>query len=185
MGYKTMKESINEVAERLVSNEVFYCVSYMVSELSRDPNYMDAILEFSMVYKDNSEAIDDLQDRIDELEAKKDDAVDGLNDYTDNLDMDAMEMFYDDCLEAIDDLFDNAIEELENDKQDLETEQDYPDEALEHWLVSDWLADKLESYGQMVTKDFLGLTIWGRSTSGQAISMDYVIQQIAKDMGGV
>jgi len=57
-----------------------------------------------------------------------------------------------------------------------------PVEALEHWIVSDWLADKLESYGELVTKDFLGLTIWGRTCSGQAILLDWVISQICNDL---
>lgn len=55
-------------------------------------------------------------------------------------------------------------------------------EALEHWVVSEWLADKLEEEGEMVCRDFLGLTIWGRTTSGQSISMDYVIHKIAEKL---
>lgn len=55
-------------------------------------------------------------------------------------------------------------------------------EALEHWIVSDWLADKLEARGEMIAKDILGLTIWGRTTSGQAIEMDHVMQQIIKEL---
>ena len=35
--------------------------------------------------------------------------------------------------------------------------------------------------GEVVARDFLGMTIWGRGTTGQAISMDYVILQIAKE----
>lgn len=54
-------------------------------------------------------------------------------------------------------------------------------EALEHWLVSNWLADRLMDKGEMVVKDFYGLTIWGRSTSGQAIFLDCVIQEIFQD----
>ena len=53
---------------------------------------------------------------------------------------------------------------------------------LEYWIVSDWLADKLIKKGESVQKDFYGLTVWGRFTSGQSISIDYVIQQIAKEL---
>ena len=53
-------------------------------------------------------------------------------------------------------------------------------EAYEHWIVSDWLARELEALGEMVTYDFLGLTIWGRATTGQQISADYVIEKIAR-----
>jgi len=58
--------------------------------------------------------------------------------------------------------------------KDAEYEDEY-DEALEHWIVSDWLAGKLESAGEMVSYDIHGLTVWGRQCSGQAISIDGVI----------
>lgn len=57
-------------------------------------------------------------------------------------------------------------------------------EAYEHWIVSDWLADKLAERGEMVLKDFLGLTIWGRATTGQAISLDEVICDIWDSING-
>ena len=55
-------------------------------------------------------------------------------------------------------------------------------EALQHFIVADWFADELEKRGEIVDKDFLGLTIWGRPTFGQAISLDYVVQDILKDI---
>ena len=54
-------------------------------------------------------------------------------------------------------------------------------EALEHWIVVDWFADELKKRGEIVG-DMLGMTVWGRQTSGQAISMDYVVQDILKDI---
>lgn len=66
---------------------------------------------------------------------------------------------------------------------------DYAREVLEHWIVSDWLADKLAEHGEAVDKDICELTIWGRTTTGQAISQDHVIQTICADLnkarGGV
>lgn len=62
-------------------------------------------------------------------------------------------------------------------------EPDYP-EIFQHWIVSDWLADKLIAKGETVDKDFMGLTVWGRRTCGQAISNDYVIEQIYKGLVG-
>lgn len=55
-------------------------------------------------------------------------------------------------------------------------------EAFEHWIVSDWLAGKLEAAGEMVSHDIHGLTIWGRCTTGQAILLDAVICGIYNDM---
>lgn len=60
--------------------------------------------------------------------------------------------------------------------------EDIEREAYEHWVVSDWLADKLEAHGEMIIKDFLGLTIWGRATTGQAILLDHVISVICENM---
>jgi len=58
----------------------------------------------------------------------------------------------------------------------------YQNEALEHWIVSDYLADKLEAAGEMVLRDFMGLTIWGRTTSGQSILLDGVICGIYNEL---
>lgn len=55
-------------------------------------------------------------------------------------------------------------------------------EALEHWAVTKFFGRKLKMMGEMVMDDFFGHTIWGRTTSGQAISMDYVIRAIASEM---
>lgn len=58
----------------------------------------------------------------------------------------------------------------------------YQREVFEHWIVSDWLADKLAAKGEKVDKDFAGLTIWARTTTGQAIYMDSVIEEVLADM---
>lgn len=60
----------------------------------------------------------------------------------------------------------------------------YQREIYEHWIVSDWLADKLAENGEKVDTDFAGLTVWARTTTGQAISMDSVIQKIVADLNG-
>ncbi len=62
-------------------------------------------------------------------------------------------------------------------KYDATDVDDYGQEALEHWLVSEWLGKRLQEQGEMVI-DFYGLTIWGRTTSGQAIYIDSVIEDI-------
>lgn len=58
----------------------------------------------------------------------------------------------------------------------------YQHEAYEHWIVTGWMASKLAEKGEMVARDICGLTIWGRTTTGQAIYMDGVIQQIYKEL---
>lgn len=55
---------------------------------------------------------------------------------------------------------------------------DYRREVYEHWIVSDWLANRLEEHGERVLRDFFGLTVWGRTCTGQAIALDSVIGAI-------
>ena len=54
-------------------------------------------------------------------------------------------------------------------------------DALEHWIVSKSLGLKLGQRGEIVRK-FFDFTIWGRTTSGQSISIDSVIVEIALEM---
>lgn len=58
----------------------------------------------------------------------------------------------------------------------------YPREVFEHWIVSNWLASKLTALGEKVDTDFAGLTIWARTTTGQGIAQDWVIEKIAADL---
>ena len=55
------------------------------------------------------------------------------------------------------------------------------DEIYEHWIVSDWLGRKLSERGHVV-ESYLGMTIWGRGCTGQAIYMDSVMEQICNDL---
>lgn len=66
-------------------------------------------------------------------------------------------------------------------EQDIEVD-DYTPEIYEHWIVTDYLADELEKHGQKVLRDFFGMTIWCRPTTGQAILLDHVISEICAEM---
>ena len=54
-----------------------------------------------------------------------------------------------------------------------------PSEVLEWWKVSNWLLEKLAAKGEPVIRD---ANIWGRCTSGMAISMDSVIREIVREL---
>lgn len=54
-------------------------------------------------------------------------------------------------------------------------------EIYEHWIVTGWLGDRLRSRGHVV-EEYLGLTIWGRGCTGQAVCIDNVIEDICKEM---
>lgn len=53
-------------------------------------------------------------------------------------------------------------------------------EIYEHWIVSEWLADRLRDRSQRVGS-LDNLTVWGRGCTGQAILLDSVIQDIVKE----
>ena len=57
---------------------------------------------------------------------------------------------------------------------------EYPKEIFEYWAVSEWLGRKLEQKGESVVK-LLGLTIFGRTTTGQYMTVDSVFREIAKE----
>jgi hypothetical protein len=57
----------------------------------------------------------------------------------------------------------------------------YEWEAFEHWLCSDYLANKLIERGYTVREVF-GLTVWARGTTGQAIYIDGVIEEIVNEL---
>ena len=54
-------------------------------------------------------------------------------------------------------------------------------EAYEAWLVSDRLGNKLMERGYTVREVF-GLTVWARGTTGQAIYIDGVIEDIVDEL---
>ena len=54
-------------------------------------------------------------------------------------------------------------------------------EVLEWWLVTPFMADMLKNNGEVILAAY-DCYWWGRQTSGQGLSMDWVIQKIAEDM---
>lgn len=113
---------------------------------------------------------------------------------------DINQLFYytEDYEQMVDDFFYNkAEEEIKEilDEYDVEniTDLDYPEfvrdkdmniiyrEPYEFWIVSDYLFNNLKENGYIVA-EFLGFNIWGRETTGQAISLDYAISQITEQM---
>ena len=58
-----------------------------------------------------------------------------------------------------------------------------PQEIFEWWVVSPWFGKKLLMESEPVLDNDYGIW-WGRCTTGQAVSMDYVIQKIYNDVMG-
>lgn len=50
--------------------------------------------------------------------------------------------------------------------------------VLEYYIVSLWLGKELKKQGEVVDFDFLGLVVWGRSTTSSSVKDDEVIMRI-------
>jgi len=156
--------------EALVSREVHYCVSFLVSTLAQGAN---------------------IGENLGELGEMLDQAADlsyGLDDYE--------EAAFQEGWTVENDMFVNHRAETTAERaspldacgwEDLCRECDiepYQREVYEHWIVSDWLADRLAEKGEKVDKDFAGLTVWARTCTGQGIASDSVIIAIHADLVG-
>lgn len=162
-----------------VNREVYYCVSSLVHELAQNEKYMDELMPVlsrsmwthTFEYCCDNQHLDKDGDEInknffsfedDEPRPKPWDELDEVDD---------LEEYAKPCP--------TCGEMVE--PEEVKSNESDPDEAYEHWIVSDWLARKLKAKGEMVLDNFMGLTIWGRGCTGQSISMDYVIREIYLD----
>lgn len=76
---------------------------------------------------------------------------------------------------------DTAIELWQPVYEGEKDEEENPMEVFEHWAVSDWLAEKLTEHHERVV-EFFDLNVWCRTTTGQGISSDHVIETITREM---
>lgn len=154
-------ETIEQRAERLVRQEVLCCMSHIVATLAENGG----------VGKVRG-ALDELSDQAFELAAPVDDWEEAA--------IQQGAKFSD-----IRGWFVGSIPQTFETTKDLceaISIEPYQREVFEHWAITEWLADKLIEHGEKVDKDFGNLCIWARTTTGQMISMDSVIQQIAEEL---
>jgi len=157
-------------ADDLVRREVFYCVSSLVSTLAQGSGAIIGDRDLSSLTEQAFELacpVDDYERAARQEGWKTADMTPGMliNETTYGESQPA-EAFY------------GTWEEL-CERFDIEP---YQREVFEHWIVSDWLADKLAEHGEKVDKDFAGLTVWARTTTGQGIASDSVIEAIVADI---
>lgn len=144
------------ITSRLVEREVIQCLSSLVSHFAQNPESLEG----------SDYSYDD--DILPLLECRED----------------ASGWTIEECRDF---LREHGGDEPEGDDVDdwrekaQESANDNPREVFEHWSVSSFLADKLREQGESVGELF-DMHIWGRTTTGQAISMDSVIFQIAGNM---
>ena len=74
---------------------------------------------------------------------------------------------------------DKHLEEFnwENINWPIDKETGEPVEVFEWWIVSSWLGRKLEAKDELIIKSG-NLTIWGRTTTGQSMTIDWIIEKI-------
>ena len=148
----------------LVETEVIYFISPLIDELLRQEKYREEFshLTTSTDWDEAEKAINQniciVQRDVDNLWG----VYDKDNEYY------TVEPIHEHKKEAIKEYFDDLSWDLFS----------YNCEVCEYWLVSEWLANKLENKGETVERDFMGLIVWGRTTTGQAIWCDYIIQEI-------
>lgn len=169
-----LERRLQDAGRRLVERDVHYCISYLVStlasgyggETSGDLGEMaEQAFELSTAVPDYVEA------------AEQNGATLYQDDDGDWKWKDADDNESDDFWSDRDDAAKNYCEENRVDTDD------YGREVYEHWIVSNWLADKLAERGEKIDKDFAGMTVWARTTTGQAILLDGVIREIVTDLG--
>ena len=146
--YKYMNAEYQKAVGEFVEREVIYNVSVIVSETAKHDE------DFWHLFRafDDDQAREMIGTVVGDDSAKK-------------------EILEDLDLCKTDDLKE-ALERLDLDAAQAECE------VYEHWIVSEWLADRLEAKGQSVERDFHGLTVWGRCCTGQAILLDSIICDI-------
>ncbi|MEM8719007.1 MAG: hypothetical protein AAGE84_06815 [Cyanobacteria bacterium P01_G01_bin.39] len=155
----------------LVQREVIYCVSSLVHTLTQE-NKLDEELAISLwegpISFDNAEyAINQDGSYLDQK-----DNLWGLYD-NDDADNPIVDYEYESKEELIKWYFEDMGWDL----------NDYRSEVFEHWIVTSWLGKKLQEHDETVVEDVLGIAyIWCRTTTGQAIHCDCVIQQIYNEL---
>jgi hypothetical protein len=150
-------------AENLVSREVHYCVSSLVSTLASNWDVDHVNEDMNALHEQAQElcyAIEDYEEAAIQ-EGWTRNTHNGM--FVGPVGHETRMADYDGWQELCED---NDIEP-------------YQREVFEHWIVSDWLADKLAEKGEKVDKDFAGLTVWARTTTGQG---NRVIEAIVADL---
>jgi len=157
-------ETKEQIAARIIKQEVLVCVSSLVVTLA------------------NGQLFSDLHQDMLELSEKAIALREPVADYEEALIQagfvrnrygawyhEELEGSWEDAQEACDECRINYIDR----------------EVYEFWAVSDWLARRLEEQGEKVDTDFAGLNVWARTETGQALTYDAAIMQIAENLSTI
>lgn len=140
-------------------------------QLEQEIEALDDGIEEAEVNEDQT-LIDSLEEAKGKLQVKFEE-IDAFDDYVKKLDKD------EDLREVV--WMKVTGDSYERIGRHFNLDPDYTD-ILEHWVLPErWTANDLEAEGEVVF-EFEDMTIWGRTTSGQSISTDYVIRKIVKQL---
>lgn len=146
-----LSSAVYQLGEQLKENAA---LSEQIMDLSSKQNYLSALEEEGWGWEDGSLINESIGEHWD-------------GDYVLDIDPDGCHIFDED--------------EEQGAEQSLCNElgiDPHEEEVFEYWAVSEWLGKKLKEQDELVDDDFLGLCVWGRTTTGQSISMDGVIEVI-------
>lgn len=164
--------------DRMVRREVIYCLSGLVNTLAK--GYGEAKGELGELCEEAFELCTPIDDWCEAAvdHARNDATLEELVEFLSTArecQLDATEiaaLTKEQAVEAIEQDEDLAREYCEENRLDP-----YQREIYEHWAVSNWLARKLKERGEKV--GWLdNFEVWARCTTGQAIGMDGVIENI-------
>lgn len=157
-----------ETIQRIIDQEIYTNASQFVTELTQDPE---------------GRYIDDITPCLEQVDYSEppegyfvEETIDGewmVIQTGGNVDLSG----------AGDDTYETEGQAIRAAWEDYGDEPEERIEALQHWLVSDWLADKLESIGACVVHDIMGFDIWGRTECGQSLTMDSDLNKVAELIG--
>lgn len=167
---KFTSEEIDEQARWLVENEVIMCGTWLMDALIRDAE------------EHPRESPIDIEEYWSKCSGECCPECGSKNFITKS-------EYEDEYLDDQDDKEDDEDEENEEEEyfeyycEDCEEKFDYPSqiEVMEYWFVDEFLAERLEGKHEVVLET-PGRYIWCRQASGQAIYLDGVIQEIAKEI---
>ena len=151
-----------EICQRLIDREVIHCCSLMVTEMLRSEMAEES------VWYDDLMAVTSKYDYRTPIEESE-----HLEIYEDEYGAECVRDMTDGTTWAVDDDWQETAEHFDIEPHLIE--------SYEHWIVSKWFADQLESEGEMVAQIF-DFQVWGRTTTGQSISIDGVTERIASSM---
>lgn len=178
---------LNETARNLVNREIHYCVSGLISAMFQDAGRADS--DSNLFGRGGAVDPDDIA-RLYEMEPDAQDYSEAIEigtrltvtDGPDGWTWTASDPDDGEVMDEAAEPFETELEAYQDAFDQLGWDRPSGSEIYEHWIISDWLADKLAERGHTVARDIAGLTIWGRPTSGQAIYADSVIQDIAREV---